>query len=412
MKQPPSEYPRLSSLLKRAHLHTILVAICLAGISLTSTGLFAMRAVAEHNLQLVARSLSYTVEAAVVFHDAQAAHEALQLVASWETLSSARILDHRGQPLADWASPNNAAPGSFQYFINNLIQPSPVQWPIVHNNVTIGQLVLANNGKAMVTFLLKGFMLMAISLALAALVSLYLTNRITRRISKPLSNLTKVAHRVRHERNFEARVPSAQIAELNALSEDFNALLTELQAWHQTQEQEKAELNHQASHDSLTGLANRSLFEAKLKSTQLEALKHNSRFAVLYIDADHFKEINDTLGHAIGDLVLQEIATRLHQQVRSGDTVARLGGDEFAILLPNLTQTRDVSRIAEAITHHMLVPFQLSNDQQIDLSLSIGVAVFPEDANDSNDLLEAADQAMYASKQAGRGHWQRIHTNS
>ena len=411
MKRKHSAYPRLSSLLKRAHLHTILIAVSLVGVSLTTAGLITMRAVAEHNLQVLARALSYTVEAAVVFNDGQAAREALELIASREALDSALILNQQGQPLAHWKNPNSPLPGSIEHRINNFVQPKPVELPIKHDKTTVGQLILTSNGTALSSFLFKGFLLMVISLATAAMLSLYLTNRITRRISKPLYNMMKVTKRVRHDRDFAVRVPNARIAELNHLSEDFNALFAELQIWQQLQEQEKAALNHQASHDSLTGLANRLQFEAALIRTQLAALKHKTLFAVLYIDADHFKQINDSFGHDVGDAVLQEVAKRLRQQVRAGDTVARLGGDEFAILLPNLKHTQDVARIADGITQSMQQPIKLKG-RELPLSLSIGIAVFPEDANHSKDLLKAADQAMYLSKNAGRGHWQRISSAS
>lgn len=398
--------PSLAQLLKRAHLQTILVAVLLAGLTLTATGLFTMRALAEHNLRLVARALSYTVEAAVVFSDPEAASSSLQMIASREALDSARIFDRHNRLLASWDNPDRKAK-SWQYSLANLLKPKPVQITIRHGNNRVGQLELTGNGKLAGQFLLKGLLMVVLSLGLALAVSLYLTSRLSRRISKPLAQLAQVTHRVRTERNFKARVPRARIAELNLLGEDFNALLSELQAWQRLQEQEKAELNHQASHDSLTGLANRALFEATLARAQLNALKEHSRFALLYVDADHFKQVNDQLGHAAGDQVLQQLAQRLRQQVRSADTVARLGGDEFAILLSGLSDGQAADRIAENIMHSMQEPMQLDDGRQHIQSLSIGLAVFPDDAQDVKDLLLAADQAMYSSKHAGRGLWRR-----
>lgn len=406
MTKKPTRQLRLSSLLKRAHLYTTLIAVCLAGLSLTTASLFAMRGLAEHNLQLVARSLSYTVEAAVVFSDAEAANQSLQLIATHEALGSARITDRHGRLLAEWNSPDQAERATWQHAIGRITQPPPVHMPILHDQTQVGELTLSSNNKVVNQFLLKGLLLLSLSLGLAVAGSLYLTHRIAHRISRSLNNLIQVTHRVRTERDFKARVPRAKIAEFNELGQDFNTLLAELHDWNLLHEQEKHELNHQASHDRLTGLANRALFDAELTRARLTALSNNSRFAVLYIDADHFKTINDQHGHAAGDHVLQELANRLRNQVRQGDTVARLGGDEFAVLLPPPKNINDISRVADGITHSMQQPIRLKNGQEIILGLSIGVAFFPDDAMDTESLLQVADHAMYSTKHAGRGHWQ------
>ncbi len=409
MKQGPRANPlQMSTLLKRAHLHTILVAMILVGISLV-TGVFSLKAFAEYNLQLMGRSLGQAVEAAVVFSDAEAASETLQHIAPGELLGLITVVDRHGVQLAQWGSVENTTGSGLQQLINHLVQPAPLLLPITHDNQVVGEIYLASNSTILSPVMAKGFAFMAASLVLAVLASLYLAKRTTRSINQPLHVLTEAAHRVRHERNFEERIPGAKIAELNELSEGLNALLAELHSWQLVQEQEKAELNYQASHDSLTGLANRNQFEAILARTYLQARQNNMRFAVLYLDADHFKQINDIKGHDAGDLVLQEVAKRLRQRVRSGDTVARFGGDEFAILLPNLNSNEDTIRIAEAITLDMRTPVRLGDGQTTHIGLSIGAAVFPDDANSPEALLKAADRAMYLVKQTGRGHWQRAH---
>ncbi len=402
VKNTTPVHPTLSSVL-RTHLGVTLLAICLVGVSLTLAGVFALRAYSEHNLQLIARSISYTIEAAVVFRDAEAAAETLELIASQEELASVQVTDRDGHLLAHWQSSESHRLINLQRYVFRLLQPAPVLLPIQHDGMLVGQLELTGNGSSLALFLIKGFLLILACLLLTTLCTLYLSNRVIRGITQPLQNLAMVAHRVRYERRFDARVPSANIAELDELSQDFNELLSELEIWQARLDQENATLNHQASHDSLTGLANRTFFESRLSRIILDATQQGHCVAVLYIDGDHFKQVNDQLGHAAGDAVLIALAVRLRAQLRKDDVVARLGGDEFAAILTPLSDIKDATRIADAIQASMQAPIELPDGQSIRTTLSIGIAIFPDDAEEPHALLQAADMAMYSAKQAGRG---------
>ncbi len=182
---------------------------------------------------------------------------------------------------------------------------------------------------------------------------------------------------MRRERDFEKRVPEAGIAELSQLGEDFNALLDELESWQARLQDENASLAHQAHHDSLTSLPNRAFFEGRLGSALRDANEHREQLAVLFIDSDRFKEINDRLGHAAGDTVLVNIAMRIRGQLRESDPVARLGGDEFAVLLAPLASGADALRIADNIIASMQAPIRLSDGSTVSTSLTIGIASIP-----------------------------------
>lgn len=158
---------------------------------------------------------------------------------------------------------------------------------------------------------------------------------------------------------------------------------------------------HQANFDTLTGLPNRSMFMNRLKHEIRKSDRSGLPCALLFLDLDHFKNVNDTLGHATGDLLLQEAARRLLNCVRETDTVARLGGDEFTIILGELHDTRSIERIAASIQQRMAEPFYL-NEETVYVSTSIGVTLYPSDATEIEDLLINADQAMYAAKNEGR----------
>lgn len=161
---------------------------------------------------------------------------------------------------------------------------------------------------------------------------------------------------------------------------------------------------HQANIDALTGLPNRRMFNDRLEQDIRKSRRSGAPLAVFFIDLDHFKEVNDTLGHAIGDALLVEAAQRLQSCVRASDTVARLGGDEFTVSLPDQRNPDQVEKIAQNIITKMAEPFHLGNEE-IFLSASIGITVYPRDAQNLENLLKHADQAMYAAKESGRNRF-------
>ncbi|CAM3600033.1 EAL domain-containing response regulator [Parendozoicomonas haliclonae] len=160
-------------------------------------------------------------------------------------------------------------------------------------------------------------------------------------------------------------------------------------------------LTQLAKYDNLTGLANRSLFMEFLQTSLARSERRERSTAVLFLDLDHFKQINDTLGHDVGDDLLSSVAERLHECVRDGDLVARLGGDEFAIVLDDVARTDDVKLVAEKIVESISKPHQLAG-RDLHVSTSVGVATWPECGQDPTSLIKAADTAMYVTKKAGR----------
>lgn len=332
--------PTLRSVLGRGHLSVALVAVAMASVSLTLLGVLALRVYADHNLHLIARSINYTVEAAVVFKDRVAATEALALIASTEEVAEARVLDLNGSTLAHWVRPETGVLSRIELELAHTLLEEPIRQPILHQGQKIGTVELSGHGGSLLRFLLSGLAGIIICTAISGWVAIYLARRMLRGITGPLHSLADVAHAARSERAFDRRVPPAQIAELDSLGNDFNALLDELEAWQTHLQSENETLAHQASHDSLTGLPNRAFFEGRLIRALRSAAKLNERVAVLFLDSDRFKDINDNFGHAAGDAVLVAVAARVRAQLRESDLVARLGGDEFAILLSPPAQAR------------------------------------------------------------------------
>jgi diguanylate cyclase (GGDEF)-like protein/PAS domain S-box-containing protein len=157
-----------------------------------------------------------------------------------------------------------------------------------------------------------------------------------------------------------------------------------------------------AHHDSLTGLPNRLLFNDRLNQAINLAKRGSRQVALLYLDLDKFKPVNDSLGHAAGDELLQAVTARIRHQVRESDTVARVGGDEFAVILPDIARREEAETVARKIIAVLATPFQLgSQAQSVDIGTSIGIALYPADARDADGLVKAADAAMYSAKQVG-----------
>jgi diguanylate cyclase (GGDEF)-like protein/PAS domain S-box-containing protein len=165
--------------------------------------------------------------------------------------------------------------------------------------------------------------------------------------------------------------------------------------------QAEERLRHMAQHDALTDLPNRVLFDEHVSAALAIARRKQTRFGLMFIDLDKFKEVNDTLGHRIGDLLLQEVSQRLRQAVRESDVPARIGGDEFVVLLRNLHHADDALLVGEKIRARLSAPFTIEG-RTFTISASIGIAVYPDHGMDAIELARSADAAMYRAKEGGR----------
>jgi len=169
--------------------------------------------------------------------------------------------------------------------------------------------------------------------------------------------------------------------------------------------QAEERLQHLAHHDPLTGVPNRLLFDARLESALQRAKRHEHKLALMFIDLDRFKVVNDTLGHKAGDLLLQTIAQRLQGCIRAEDTVARLGGDEFTLILDEISRSEDAALVADQLLRTASLPTTVEG-REIFPGASIGIGIYPDDGQNSRDLCKAADSALYLAKKRGRGQYQ------
>ena len=167
-------------------------------------------------------------------------------------------------------------------------------------------------------------------------------------------------------------------------------------------------LTHMAQHDTLTNLPNRVLFNDRLQHAVIQTKRDQTRLALMFIDLDNFKPINDAFGHQVGDLLLQTAAKRIQECIRESGTASRIGGDEFVVLLPTMEE-RDALVVAEKIRHSLNQPFEFPDHPSLIISSSIGIAIYPDHGSDAIQLSKNADNAMYQAKKNGRNRVQLFH---
>nr|WP_316047068.1 GGDEF domain-containing protein [Planococcus glaciei] len=164
-------------------------------------------------------------------------------------------------------------------------------------------------------------------------------------------------------------------------------------------------MEHMAYHDALSGLPNRRLFLNKLNAAIASAERHSHQLAVVFVDLDRFKNINDTFGHEFGDLLLQGFSKKMAENLRQIDTVSRQGGDEFTIILNDIKATEDIVPLVKRIQSILEKPVVV-NGQELHVSMSIGIAVYPQDGKTTEELMKHADIAMYHAKENGKNNYQ------
>jgi len=261
-------------------------------------------------------------------------------------------------------------------------------------------------------------LLLLIGIGLIA-VSFLLALRLQRYVSGPILDLARLTTQVSVRNDFSLRAPVRGEDEISRLARGFNHMLDVIGEREQARdraegalrdskehlEQAVQELHHLANYDGLTELPNRSLCMDRIANALMRASREHDRVAVIFLDLDHFKEINDSLGHAIGDDLLKLAANRLQECLRRGDTLARIGGDEFVLVLEELHDDLNVITVLNKIIASFSEAFTISG-YVVSTTVSMGVAVYPSDGRDIQTLMRNADTAMYKAKELGRNTFQ------
>ena len=216
-----------------------------------------------------------------------------------------------------------------------------------------------------------------------------------------IRQLVSAMREVRAKKKFTSHVSLPGADELALLGTEFNHMIEELHVRDVAMAEAEAKLQQQALSDALTGLPNRRLLSDRLSQSIANAKRDGSMVAIIYIDLDGFKLVNDSFGHSFGDMLLIRVTERIASRVRKSDTLARLGGDEFAVVMNRLNDVEHADLLARSLLQVISEPYEIDG-QAITIGASIGICVFPDQANDESELLQFADSAMYSAKRSGK----------
>lgn len=275
--------------------------------------------------------------------------------------------------------------------------------PIILDGVQLGTILLELDSSIFLNKLLISFSIGTVILLLSMLGSYVLASRLGQIMTDPLLSLTAIMEKVTSTKDYRLRAEVSAVKELAQLAEGFNEMLVEISDRDKALLERQDRLHRQAHYDTLTGLPNRALFNDRLAQSLRRAERNKEMLAVLFIDLDDFKLINDTHGHRVGDLLLIEVSRRLLKETRADDTLARMGGDEFTVFLQDVKSVDNALQVAHKHLSSLLAVFLLE-DKQLFISASIGIALFPDHGNSADALLKSADAAMYLAKQKGKNH--------
>ncbi|HEV8689085.1 MAG TPA: EAL domain-containing protein [Ideonella sp.] len=255
----------------------------------------------------------------------------------------------------------------------------------------------------------------AVSLAIAGLafcLSIPLWRRVAARVAEPLTRLVEITEQVSHAQDFGLRASASGSREVDALARGFNQMMSQLQQRderlnHELHQRRQAEvrLNDLAYFDNVTGLHNRHYFRERIDDAVARAAREHGRCALIYIDLDGFKQVNDTLGHDRGDELLREVGRRLTETLRRSDGVCRLGGDEFAVIIDDDSQREQVEAVAGKLVEVLAAAYRLGDRNAPPVSASIGACLYPDEADDRDSLMRHADSAMYRAKERGKNRY-------
>ncbi len=278
-----------------------------------------------------------------------------------------------------------------------------VERSVIRDGIRLGTILIEQDERVITQQLAITIVISAVILLLVLGLSYVLANRFQRIISDPVTTMATIMQEVSSTKDYSKRVPASDTDEMNLLAERFNEMLTEIEQRDEDLLERQDQLHHMANYDALTSLPNRALFHDRLEQALHLAARSGEKLAVLFIDLDYFKMVNDTHGHRTGDLLLLETAARLTAGTRASDTLARLGGDEFIVILQDIKTPENALLVARNHIENLYRPYEIE-DNRLYVSASIGVALYPEHGATAETLIKNADSAMFLVKETGKNN--------
>lgn len=362
--------------------------------------------------ELAAVQTAGNLAAMLVFQDKTEASRELALLTSRRELAAVGLYTATGELFARTQLPL-PAPSIPITQLNRQYQDLQIHlWvPVRERGELVGFLAIHEKLHRLMSWFMQGLLVMSGIMALLYLLCARVLVRIQQQALRPLVELSALAEQVATERNFRLRAKIYRNDELGSLSRRFNELLKRAEIWQtelKTQLQHANDVSEQMSqlalHDSLTGLANRHYFSQLLSQMVSQSCQRQQLSALLFIDLDNFKYVNDTYGHEAGDELLILVSQRLSATLRSADLLCRLGGDEFALLLPAQTSMQATELVCQRLLDQIRQPLVV-HGHVMPVGMSIGIAFCPVHASQADTLLHLADEAMYQAKRAGKNDY-------
>ena len=404
----------------------ISTALLLTGTLLAVNTRVALKHILVNRLITQGDVIAANSTAPLVFKDSRAAFETLSALSTDKGVISAEIFRKDGELLA--AYPKKTDTDSQTHLFS---QPSYkftqsllfIKRPIILHDEVLGFVVIEYSLNELNRKFWLSISIISVFLLGVAFLALLMATLLQRGITLPIRKLANLTRQVAQEQDYSIRAESIGEDEIGTLTQHFNEMLEQIQFRDKRLESYNRELEetviqrtgqlenlnrkleHQVQHDLLTQLPNRVLFDDRLRYAIFRADRNKEKVALLFVDLDYFKQINDSFGHEAGDHVLLQVAKRLEECVRGEDTVARFAGDEFILLLSGLNFMIDVNVVAAKIAVEITKSIAYKSFS-LNISASIGVAVYPDDATTGEMLLKAADVAMYHAKNRGRNRYQ------
>ncbi|MGB0834920.1 MAG: diguanylate cyclase domain-containing protein [Psychrobium sp.] len=392
----------------------LIVSVSMVSILIAITGLSineyrAAKQRMQKEISVISDVLADNITAAVVFNDSQSAQTLLDALKTNELVEYANVVDESGQRFVDFGNERLRE----QSIVDDMGYYA-IKTPLFIDDKNAGQLTLVVNNKQ-IKESIRVYLTVVVAVIFISLVfSFVLSLWVQRRFATPIIELATLASEISDTGDYSKRTETLASGEIALLQDVFNDMLAKTNDREMALEALVAErtrdlealnkqLENQAYYDNLTKLPNRALYEDRLKQSIATANRDNTKVALMFIDLDKFKDINDTYGHAAGDELLCQVGQRLAKQCRAKDSVARIGGDEFTMLFM-LEAGEDASDIARRIIDVFQVPFNIL-DRPMLMTMSLGVAIYPTHGQDFDVLKARADAAMYQAKQSGRNQF-------
>ncbi|QOP44948.1 EAL domain-containing protein [Sulfurimonas paralvinellae] len=365
----------------------------------------------EHESKTFAKILADNIASPIIAKDALRISDILASVEYNEKITQTFALDTSWNVLGTFSKGNNF---SQQRKMIPIIRENQNLWkdgyfysvvPILKDDKQIGYLVVVASLSEFYKKMLEYGLFIIFIIFLASVITGKFRKLLSTSILQPIAQLDSITTKILQTKDLNLEIPVYNQDEIGELAKNFKHMIDELNSYHNELNAQKDTLAYQANYDSLTKLPNRALFNDRLHQTIYTSQRNNKKFALLFIDLDEFKNVNDTFGHEYGDRLLQKVAVRLKSILRQTDTLARLGGDEFVVIMNDLTDYHAASVLAQKMLDILKIPVEIEHEE-IFISCSIGISLYPKDATEAQELIKHADIAMYRAKHNGRNAYE------